>query len=136
MISFENLSFYYMNESDFYDENVWYHDDYADVNEHIETDDFHEISETAAETELEMSDNSDEQSTTQLELADFLTKLCVCKECHWEFSSENQLHCHLLICQKHCNEISETWMTELKSLIFLVILWALKVTCKEYVFQE
>ena len=60
MISSEDLSFYHINDSDFYNEDVWYYDDYININEHTETNDSHKISEIITEIKLEMSDSSDE----------------------------------------------------------------------------
>ena len=136
MISSENLSSYHMSKLDLYNEDIQYHNDYINVNKHTEINNTHKVSETVVEMKLEIFSNSDEQFTAQFRLVNSLTKLCVCKECHWEFSSENQLHHHLLICQKCYDEISETWMIKLKSSVFLIVSWALKATCERYVFQE
>ena len=97
MINSEDLNFYYMSKLDFYDENIWYHDDYTNINKHIKINNSHEISKTAAETELKTFSSFNKQFTAQFRLADLLTKSYICKECHWEFNFKNQLHHHLLI---------------------------------------
>ena len=82
MISFKDLNFYHISKSDSYDEDIWYHDDYINADEHTEINDFHKVLEIITETELKTFNNSDEQFTAQFRLADLLIKLCICKECH------------------------------------------------------
>ena len=83
-----------------------------------------------------MSDNHNNQLTVQFKLADSTIKSCTYKRCQWEFSSKNQLHCYLLICQKHCDEIFKVWMTESNLLISFIISQASKTACERYVFQK